>query len=137
MPARNRHYGGPISPDGHWLAFVSDETGRFEAFVQAFPDAGNRVQVSQQGASIMWWTKDGRELIFLSTDQRTLWRVAVEPGAAFRAGTPAQIGTFPPGIFFMDATPDRQRFLAVAPERTGAGTVTVVLNWRAALDRAR
>jgi Tol biopolymer transport system component len=137
MPARNRHYGGPVSPDGRWLAFVSDETGRFEAFVQALPDAGTRVQVSQQGASLMWWTKDGRALLFLSIDQRTLWRVGIEPGPTVHVGTATQLATFPPGIFSMDATPDRQRFLAVAPERTDAGTVTVVFNLRAALDHAR
>ena len=48
-PARDN--GGPISPDGKWLAFSSDETGRFEVYVQAFPDPGARTQVSQQGGA--------------------------------------------------------------------------------------
>jgi hypothetical protein len=48
-------------------------------------------------------------------------------------GTRKQVATFPPGIVSMDAMPDRQRFLAIAPERTGPGSVTIVQNWLASL----
>jgi hypothetical protein len=72
-------------------------------------------------------------LLFLGDDLHSLWRVDVEPGAAMRLGTPRQIATFPPNIVSMDATPDRKRFLAIAPERTGPGSVTIVQNWLASL----
>ncbi len=132
-----RDNAGLTSPDGRWFVYYSDETGRFEAYVQPFPDAGRRVQVSQQGAAQAWWTRDGRQLLLLGADLHTLWRVEVETGATFRAGVPKQIATFPSSILWMDAMPDRQRFLAMAPERTGVGSMTVVQHWQAALAAGR
>lgn len=131
-----RDNGGPISPDGRWMAYASDETGRFEVYVQPFPEPGRRVQVSHQGAIGAWWTRDGRQLVLISADHR-VWRVDVDTAGTFRAGAPQLIATFPTGIVWMDAMPDRQRFLAIAPERTGIGSITVVQNWRSALARSR
>jgi serine/threonine protein kinase/Tol biopolymer transport system component len=129
--------GGPVSPDGHWLAYTSGDTGRFQLFVQSCPVPGHKVQVSQSGASSAWWTRDGRQLVFLGDDLRGLWRVAVEPGpgGALTVSTPVQMAELPPNILAVDAMPDRQRFLALAPERTGTGSITVVQNWRTALDK--
>jgi len=128
-----RDIGGPISPDGRWMAYAADDSGRFEIYVQPFPTTGRRVQVSDSGALGAWWTRDGRQLVLLGTDSKSLWRVEVEPGAELRAGTPRQIASLPPGIVSIDAMPDRQRFLAIEPERTGTGSVTVVQHWIAAL----
>ena len=132
-----RFYGGPLSPDGHWLAYLSDETGRFELFVQPFPELGHRVQISQQGASLIWWTRDGRQLFYLAADLHSMWRVDVTPGATFGVETPKQVGTFAASILAMDATPDRLRFLAVSPEPRGVGSATIVQNWRAAVDKTK
>jgi Tol biopolymer transport system component len=132
-----RDNSGPISPDGRWLAYVSEETGQFELYVQSFPTPGRRVQVSQQGAVGAWWTRDGRQLLFLGLDKRSLWRVEVSLGTTVGVGTPRQIATFPPSIVSTDAMPDRQRFLTIAPERTGIGSATVVQNWLASLDSGR
>ena len=118
-----RYYGGPLSPDGHWLAYLSDETGRFELYVQPFPEPGHRVQISQQGASSIWWTRDGRHLLYLAADLHSMWRVDVTPGTTFGVDTPKQVATFAASILAMDATPDRQRFLAVSPEPRGIGSV--------------
>ncbi|HXG72897.1 MAG TPA: protein kinase [Gemmatimonadaceae bacterium] len=131
----NRDVGGPPSPDGHWLAYTSDDTGRFELYLDSFPTPGHRVQVSQEGAAHAWWTRDGRQILFADDRFKSLWRVDVEPGPTLRVGTPRQIATLPPDIVFMTAAPDRQRFLAILPERSGTGSVTVVQNWRAALQR--
>jgi serine/threonine protein kinase/Tol biopolymer transport system component len=129
--------GGRVSPDGHWLSYISDDTGRFQLFVQSFPAPGHKVQVSQSGAAAAWWTSDSRQVVFLGDDLRGLWRVAVEPGlgGALTVSTPVQLAELPPNILAVDAMPDRQRFLALAPERTGTGSITVVQNWRAALDK--
>ncbi len=129
----NRDRGGAVSPDGRWLAYASEETGRYEIYVQAFPDPGQRQQVSQHGGMKNWWTRDGRQMLFLGNDQRSLWLVDFEPGATLRIGIPRQIATLPPGIRGIDATPDRRRFLAIVPERTGPGSLTIVQNWRASL----
>lgn len=131
-PARD--IAGPISPNGRWMAYVSDDTGRLEVYVQSFPEPGRRIQISQQGAVGVWWTRDGRQLYLYGADQR-LWKVDVDTAGTFQAGTPQLVATFPPGIIWMDAMPDRQRYLAIAPERTGIGAITLVQNWRAALGK--
>ena len=136
MRGPTRDNGGPVSPDGRWMAYASDETGRFEVYVQPFPEPGRRVQISHEGAIGVWWTRDGRQLVLVGADLRA-WRVDVDPTGAFRAGTPQLLAAFPRDIVWMDAMPDRQRFLAIAPERTGIGSITVVQNWRAALAKAR
>jgi len=129
-----RDNGGPVSPDGRWLAYTSEQlTGRFELFVQSFPEVGRRVQVSQHGASLAWWTRDGRQLVFLGDDLHSLWRVDIETSPELKAGTPKRLASLPPDITWIDATPDRQRFLAIAPERGGPGSITIVQNWRTAL----
>lgn len=126
-----------LSPDGRWLAYSSDQTGRFEVYVQAVSGAGRRVQVSQQSGVAPAWTSDGRALLFVGADQRSVWRADVTVGTAFAVGTPRQTGTLPPGVSSVDFTPDRQRLLTLAPTSSGVGSATVVLNWRAALDAGR
>ena len=131
-----RDNAGAIAPNGRWITHISDETGRFQLYVQSFPTPGHRVQVSQAGAVNMWWTGDSRQLVYLGDDMRTLWRVDVTPaGAALSIGTPVKLGVLPPNIAWVAAMPDRQKFLALAPERTGTPSMTVVQNWRAALSR--
>ena len=127
---------GAISPDGRWITHVSDDTGRFQLYVQSFPTPGHRVQISQTGAVTMWWTHDSRQLLYIDDDMRTLWRVDLTPaGAGLSAGTPVKLGVLPPNIAWLDATPDRQRFLALAPDRSGTPSMTVVQNWRAAIAK--
>jgi Tol biopolymer transport system component len=132
-----RDNSGPVSPDGHWLAYISDETGRFELYVQPFPEPGPKTQISQQGAGSACWTKDGRGLIFTDVNLRALWRADVAPGPQFRTTAPKQIATLPPGVIWVDAMPDRERFLALSPERTGIGSITIVENWLGALSKSR
>ena len=71
--------------------------------------------------------------MFLGNDQRSLWRVDLEPGATLGIGIPKQIASFPHGIRSIDATPDRRRFLAIVPEHVGTGSLTIVHNWQALL----
>jgi hypothetical protein len=103
--------------------------------VQSFPAPGHRVQVSETGAINSWWTRDSRQLVYCGDDMRTLWRVDVSGGPTLTVGTPVKLGVLPPGIVWMSAAPDRQRFLTLSPERTGVGSMTVVQNWRAAVGR--
>jgi hypothetical protein len=84
-----------------------------------------------------WWTRDGRHLLFVNGDGKSLWRADVEPGTTLKVSAPLRIATLPPNVVAEDAMPDGQRFLALVPERAGTGSVTVVQNWRAALDKKR
>jgi Tol biopolymer transport system component len=128
---------GPTSPDSHWIAYFSDETGRIQLYAQAFPEPGHKVQVSQDGASQAWWTPDGRQIVFTDDKLQSLWRVDVQPGATLRLGAPKQIATLPPNISSVSAMPDLQKFLVIVPERAGPGSVTIVGNWRSALEKRR
>ena len=134
-PAREN--AGPISPDGKWLAYSSDETGRFEVYVQAFPEPGGRTQVSQQGGAGEWWTRDSRQIVFAGADFRSLWRADLEPGKDLHLSPPKQFATLPQTTISVEASPDRQRFLVLAPERTGIGSATVVQHWVEALTKVR
>jgi Tol biopolymer transport system component len=128
-----RDNAGPFSPDGRWVTYMSEDTGRFEVYAQSFPTPGNKVQVSREGGSIAWWTKDGRTLFFTDDRFASLWSVDVESGPTLRVGQPKKLGDLPPNVIWIDAAPDRKRFLAIVPEHKGQGTLTVVQNWRAAI----
>jgi Tol biopolymer transport system component len=130
-PARDDR--GTPSPDGRWAAYLSDDSGRVEIYVQSFPAPGHKVQVSEGGGRAIWWTADARQLLFLDEALRSIWRVDVDLGPTLRVGTPAQMLQLPPDLLWIEAMPDRQRFLAIAPEHAGPGSITIVQNWRAAL----
>ena len=122
--------GARTSPDDRWLAYLSDETGRLDVFVRAMAASGPKVQVSTGGVQSAWWTRDGREVMFLKRDQ-SLWRVTIDlRGETPRLGAPQQLGTAPPGIVGMDLARDG-RFLAIVAERSDSGAVTVVQSWQA------
>ena len=118
---------GPrLSPDGQWLAYMSDRTGRYELYVSPFAGSqqARQQQVSDAGASntgaVPRWTRDGRTLFFVN-EQRELMTVPVRPGAVFAFETPRRFT--PPGadagIAAFDVSPDGQRVLVVRPVAAG------------------
>jgi len=121
-----------FSPDGKWLAYVSDESGRAEVYVQPYPGPGAKWAVSTEGGTEPAWSPDGRELYFRHRDQ--LVAVAVTAGPEFRAGrsTPILESRYETieGARDYDVSPDGKGFVvirsegAVEPDR-----FNVVLNW--------
>jgi hypothetical protein len=73
--------------------------------------------------------------VLLGSDLRTLSRVELQPGETLSVGKPRQFARLPPDNVSVEAMQDRQRFIAIAPERTGTGSITIVQNWRAALPQ--
>jgi serine/threonine-protein kinase len=71
-----------LSPDGRWLAYVSDESGRDEVYVRSFPPPGGKVQVSVGGGDRPWWTPNGDALTFRSGDRRVRVALALAAGGA-------------------------------------------------------
>jgi serine/threonine protein kinase len=136
---------GHFSPDGRWMAYMSNESGRDEVYVQTFPATGSKWQVSTAGGRFPRWSKDGHELFYIAADQK-LMTVAVKPGAAgsrsFEAGSPQplfEIKSIPsPLLFSYQASADGRRFLVNIPA-TGEGSAptpfTVVVNWQAGLKK--
>ena len=130
---------GEFSPDGRWVAFVSNESGRYEAYVTAFPAAGRKWQVSSDGGHHPQWRADGREIVFSQPDGQ-LVAVEVEPGedtlhvgqarSLFRIHPPR-----PEGPSFALA-PDGERILLWTNLQQQADTVlNLVVNWPEDLER--
>jgi eukaryotic-like serine/threonine-protein kinase len=123
-----------LSPDGRWLAYQSDESGRNEIYVRPFPaiDAGQE-QISTQGGTRPAWSNDGRTLFYLDTENY-LTAAPVKPGGTMQAGAPVRVldkryFVGPPSRPF-DVSSDG-RFLMLKdqePRGTPSGIV-VVLNW--------
>jgi len=123
-----------ISPDGRWLAYTSNESGRFEIYVQSFPTAGTKYQVTTSGGNKVSWTQGGRELIYTSLDG-ALGAVPVTPGEGLQFGPQTMLFT-PARNEGIDVSPDGQRFLAVVPANAAnAQSLTVVLNWTEGLKK--
>ncbi len=105
-----------LSPDGRFAAFVSDEPGRNEVYVAPFPRLGERVRVTQDGAYAPRWSRDGKELFYLTPD-RKLVAVSVSASSPPALGPPRTLFTLqgPYRWPSYDVAPDG-RFLAIVPE---------------------
>ncbi len=124
-------FGLRLSPDGRWLAYRSEESGRREVYVQPFPGLEGKWQVSTSGGQTPVWAQSGRELYYVSPDGK-LMAVEVETGARFRAGTPRALFQGPYETSSYDVAPDGTRFLMIkwpAPESGPSGQAVVVTEW--------
>jgi Tol biopolymer transport system component len=131
--------GGQFSPDGRWIAYWSDETGRDEVFLQDFPAKGTKFQVSTGGGSEPRWRRDGRELFYLDSVGQ-LMSVAVTLAPEFRLGVAVpvfrtQLLSLPvAGSRRYGVSADGQRFLMNVVGGTSLPPITVILNWQKALE---
>jgi hypothetical protein len=115
-------YGARLSPTDQWMAYTSDESGRDEVYVRPYPNvqAGRRFQVSTGGGTGPRWSRDGRELFYVSPDDE-LMVVRVEPGSGWRTSPPVRL--FPMGSYVspeFDVSADGQRFLMIKEAAGGA-----------------
>jgi eukaryotic-like serine/threonine-protein kinase len=127
-----------FSPDGRWVAYQTDESGRFEVVVQAFPDAGGKSQVSTAGGAAPRWLADGKELFFLAPDATLMALPVTASGPSFSAGTP--VALFPTRIVDggtvafnrpQYAVARDGRFLINQPVADAAAApITLMLHWR-------
>ncbi len=130
---------GQFSPDGHWIAYESDRTGRYEIYIQPFPGPGGARRISHTGGMHPRWREDGRELFFVAPDW-TVMAVEAKPQPSMDIGTPAALfrmvmadivgGLQSP----YDAAPDGQQFLVIVPQSAPA-PLTLIQYWAALLDR--
>jgi Tol biopolymer transport system component len=127
-----------FSPDGRYIAYQSNESGRHQIYVQEFPEARNKWQVSTGGGVEPYWRQDGRELFYRSGS--LLMAVPVQTGSTFVAGNPAPLFETRFAVANVRAryrpAPDGQRFLVLSPlAREMEQPASVVLNWTSALPR--
>jgi len=122
-----------FSPDGQSVAYVSDESGRDEVYVQAFPDGGDKQTVSTNGGQAPRWSPDGRSLYYFSGDRFMAVDISAEvigdavPLFSGRYGVGSATGTQ------YDLHPDGRRFLMAAGNATDE--IRIILNWNQELDR--
>ena len=128
--------GSPLfSPDGRWLAYLSNESGRNELYVRPFPGPGGKWQISTGGAASFAWQGDGGALIYITPDKKAM-RVAVEKGDSFNTGAPQRLFDLPDGVDSSDIAPDGQRFLfALRTSRAESQPLTLVQHWDAELKK--
>jgi Tol biopolymer transport system component len=129
--------GGELSPDGRWVVYSSDETGRDEIYIRPFPAAEGKWRVSTDGGSNPRWRADGKELFYVDRD-RMLMSVAIVRGAAspspsaprrlFQTRISGSLGREVRNNYAVH--PDGQRFLIVTdPEKASSPPITVIVNW--------
>ncbi|MDP9267906.1 MAG: protein kinase [Acidobacteriota bacterium] len=127
-----------VSPDGQWIAYASNSSGRADIYVSRFPDGTGKWQVSTVGGAVPRWSPDGKELFYIAPD-RTMMRVAVgtngnsfEPGPAtalFRSNAVSS------PTYSYELAPDGKRFLINAMDEQGSLPLVVVVNWKAELKK--
>jgi eukaryotic-like serine/threonine-protein kinase len=128
-----------FSPDGKWIAYESNESGRYEVYAQAFPTSGGKWQISTNGGAMARWGRDGKELFYVGLDGRLMSAPTTfsPDGRALQPGTPValfmtHIGGAVQGTNrhqYM-VSPDGQRFLMNTITEEATSPITVILNWR-------
>jgi eukaryotic-like serine/threonine-protein kinase len=129
-------FGGRISPDGRWLAFVSDEAGRPEVFVASLPRAEGKWRVSSTGGSQPVWRRDSKGLFYLGADNKLMAvSLSFTTEAAVTVGSPealfdSSLRTSASDIGLYDVTPAGEKFLvnSAAVDRSSS-SLTVLVNW--------
>jgi len=124
-----------LSPSGQWLAYVSNESKRNEIYVETFPERGGKWQISTNGGNFPVWSRDGRELYFLSADRKMMAVEVKGSGKSLQAGVPkALFEVAAPGQF--DVSKDGRFLIQVPVDRCSErATLTVVTNWQAGLRK--
>jgi Tol biopolymer transport system component len=137
--------GGEFSPDGRWLAYESNESGRFEVYVQPFPGTGDKSQASSVGGTQVRWKRDGRELYYVALDGRlmTVSVTASRDGKTLNLGVPVPLfrtrlavgANVIPGRPEYVVAPDGRFLVNTIVDDSPASPITVVINWQQILKR--
>jgi Tol biopolymer transport system component len=132
-----------LSPNGHWLAYVTDESGREEVFVCSFPEAGSNLPISTDGGMEPLWSSDGKELYFRDITGDKVMCVSFETEPNLSIGKPVLLfqgnykGSSGPWGRNYDIHPDGKKFLMIEEEemKSDVSQINVVLNWSEELKR--
>ena len=122
----------PLSPDGRWVPYSSDESGRWEVYVTSFPRAGRKWQISTDGGAYAFWSADGKEILYHDLSGM-IWAVPVGVrGETLELGKGRPLFRAPgpnPTAPSFSPTSDHQRFLVVGEGQKPNPLVDVVVNW--------
>ena len=124
-----------MSPDGKWLAYQSDESGKSEVYVQSFPTPGNKYQVSTAGGFGAFWSITGKEMLVFTLDG-TVQAADVQTSPNFKLGALHTLFKSRQDLLAFKPTPDATRFLETVPVgAASSASVTVEINWQAGLKK--
>ena len=119
------------------MAYISDESGNNEVYIDAFPVPRNKVKVTDAGAFSAYWSKDGRELLVFSADFKSMLVSDITiTGGAINAGPPRKLFDFPKAASAVGPMPDHQRILAsLDTTENTTSTLTLVFDWMGILKK--
>jgi Tol biopolymer transport system component len=129
---------GVLSPNGRWMAYRCDESGRFEIYVVRFPEMDRKLRVSSEGAAqlvnaslvLIAWRNDGRELYYIGGDGRTIMAVPVESGESLHAGTPRPLLRLARDTVDAGITGDGKTLALVVPaDAENRSILNLIVNW--------
>jgi dipeptidyl aminopeptidase/acylaminoacyl peptidase len=124
-----------LSPSGKWLAYQSNESGRYEVYAQTFPKPGGKWQVSTNGGERPVWRRDGKELFYISADGKIMV-VEVTGGLNFERGVPKPLFEVRLNAeAWFDVSKDGRFLIPVQVEQAASAPMTVVVNWTAVLKK--
>lgn len=135
---------GQFSPDGRWVAYISNESEEYQIYVRPFPGPGGQWQISTAGGTQPRWRPDGKELYYIAPDGKLMAASVVARGATLEPGTPAALfqtritrGVGSGAILRpqYDVAPDGRFLINVTTEEATASPITVILNWTAGLNK--
>jgi dipeptidyl aminopeptidase/acylaminoacyl peptidase len=140
---------GQFSPDGRWVAYASNESGRYEIYIRTFPEAGGKWQISAAGGVQPRWRRDGHELFYVAPDTRLMAvPIRLAPDThTLDAGTPVPLfptrlatgGNISPAGFLARAqyavAPDGRFLMNVAADEAVTSAITIVQNWTMGLKK--
>jgi Tol biopolymer transport system component len=132
---------GVFSPNGRWVAYESDESGKKEIYVQSFPASGAKWQISVSGGTQPRWGRDGKELFYLSGERRITSVEANTEAATFTHGTPKTRLDTPilrgedhPGTQYV-VSADGRLLVNTVPEEGPNSPINLIVNWTAVLKK--
>jgi hypothetical protein len=117
-----------VSPDGRWIAYHSNESGRNEVYVQAFPQPGGRTQISTGGGCCPQWQRDGKALFYRDAGKRVMSVPVALTASSVEPGIPVALFALSLGAAY-HVSPDGQRFL-IDEITKEASPITILLNWK-------
>ncbi len=127
---------GQFSPDGHWVAYVSNESGQYEVYTRPFPSGSATTRISNSGGKEPRWRADGKELYYLSDSGLMAVSVRTRPGGPLQAGVPGALFELhsnhivpESNLFSYSSSADGQRFLTKILPEAALPTLNVITNW--------
>jgi hypothetical protein len=124
-----------LSPNGKWLAYVSNESGRYEIYVQTFPAPGGKSPISTNGGNNPVWSRDGKELFYIAADGKMMAVDMKDSGSRFSPGVPKALFDAGSTSGDYDVATDGRFLIPRTAERGSSTPLTVIVNWPAALKK--